>query len=728
MIITIANEDYEVLYTENPQDVTNSLMQERPKFFTYDTETDSEKDAIHIKKDRPFLGAVCLNHKVFVFPTTPKFLEKLPKWASMVKRVYAHNTTFDMHMTANIVGDHIPLAIKNWGDTMGLARLAFEAVSTRDGGDSLALKQIAKKYIDRNADQYEKEVKKWLKAKETQNRKVLSALLKGVGWSIKRLNEATKNFEPIPDEVLEIYDSWRKSYPVPTYQDVPMDIMLPYLAVDVILTRILVLKALPVIVFRKQESIMEREFKLLPVVFKMERAGIEVDREYLMECRKKLEDYIDKLYTRLHELTGRMFSVNQHAVIKKIYTEILGEEPENTRKQFLKKLADKGDEVAKLITRLRRLEKWKETYIERILKVSEYDGRFYTQLNQFNPVSGRFSGDAQQFPKEAIYTEEGYKYEEETGKKPPEEYVLFHPRRAFKGHIYYLDYSQVELRVQAHYTLYFGGDLNLCRAYMPFKCIHYKTGEEFDYKTVEGRKRWNELREGAPTNLHWEDALAQKWSAWIIPETGETWVPTDVHSSTTIKALKIMGFDVENMDEKTFKFWRGKGKQFNFMRNYGGGDAMAAQTLEITLEQAKAMNRGYTEAFPLVVTYQDHVIKTMRERGYVVNMYGRRYYVSNWNKHYKCANYLIQGSCADMLKEKMLQIDELLTKHNCKTRMILCVHDELQFEAAEGEEWVIAEIKKIMEDTPNILVPIVAEAEMTKTYWSEKKKVLNIVA
>lgn len=143
------------------------------------------------------------------------------------------------------------------------------------------------------------------------------------------------------------------------------------------------------------------------------------------------------------------------------------------------------------------------------------------------------------------------------------------------------------------------------------------------------------------------------------------------------------------------------------------------------------MNRGYTDAFPVVVTYQENVVVGMQRKGYVVNMSGRRYYLSDPRKFYKCANYLIQGSCADILKRKMIEIDNFMTANHLhdKLRMILCVHDELQFEQlVEGVEWAIWKIKEIMEDIPEVLVPIVAEVEYTETDWSAKKKVLLNVA
>jgi DNA polymerase-1 len=585
-------------------------------------------------------------------------------------------------MMANVCGDDAPLQITNWGDTMGLCRLIFEAVSAGDGGDSLALKKIASKYIDATSDRYEKDVKTWLKAKESQDKKVLMAMLKGAGtwrtnllnqempkWSLTRLQRALDGKEDVPCEVMEIYNQFNREYPKPTYKDVPLTTMIPYLAVDVILTNLLVRKATPVILHKEQQSVAKREFALIPVVYKMERVGLEVDRSYLQEAHYKMAQYIEDLKIRSYELAGREFNVGQHALIKDIYTDITGERPETTDKKFLSKQASNGDELAQVIKTLRRLEKWQSTYIEKMLNDSEYDGRFYTQMNAYNTVTGRFSGDAQQFPKDAISDGDGNE--------------VFNPRRAFKGRVYYLDYSQVELRVQAHYTMYFGGDLNLCRAYMPFKCYE---------------------RDGK----------------WYTEEGNVLWTPTDVHSATTIKALEAMGVDYRELDEKEFKRWRAIGKMFNFMRNYGGGDKKASEVLDIDIEQARALNQGYTNAFPLVIEYQRAVERAFYDKGYAQNLYGRRYYLSDSWRFYKAANYIIQGSCADMLKTKMIEIDNYLVLNKFKTKMIMCIHDELQFEVPPEEDWIIPHIKEIMENAPNIQIPIVCDVEFTETYWSEK--------
>lgn len=687
MIIEMAKQKYTVEFVEDTKNITEQLMKDRPNFITFDTET----DGLHIKKSRPFLAAVSWGTKVFVFDATKDNLYQLSNWSKNTRRIFCHNATYDMHMVANIINDDFVSYLK-MGDTMCLCRLAFEAVSVRDGGDSLALKHISKKYIDPQADQFERGVKSWLKSKEAQDKKILIAMLKSVGWSLKKVQNALDGAEDLPAEVVEILNNWNKHYPKPNYKDVPQEIMIPYLAVDVILTNVLVQKALPVIVERQQQTTMTREFNLLPVVFKMERQGMKVNREYLMDANYKLEQYIQDLKILSHQLAGIEFNVGQHKLIKQIYADRLGIEPKSTDKQFLTKQTREGDELARVISKLRRLEKWKETYIERILEASAYDGRMYTSMNQFNPISGRFSGDFQQFPKDRIVNEDGEE--------------IFHPRKAFtvtSDYMYFIDFSQIELRVQAHYTIPFGGDLNLCRAYMPFKCKHYIGGFEF-----------SDIND-------WNEKQADGSSAWLM-ENGKAWTPTDVHSATAIKALEAMNTDPNSLDEKQFKKWRSIGKSFNFMRNYGGGDAKAAEVLEIELEQAKAMNRGYTEAFPLVVQYQKWVDSVMDKQGYIENLYGRRYYLNNPNRFYKCANYMIQGSSADMLKEKMTEIDAYIQKKKLKMRMVMCIHDEIIFDVPKGEETHVEIIKKMMEYAPNILVPIVAEVERTSTTWGDKGK------
>jgi DNA polymerase-1 len=295
--------------------------------------------------------------------------------------------------------------------------------------------------------------------------------------------------------------------------------------------------------------------------------------------------------------------------------------------------------------------------------------------------------------------------------------------------IYYLDFSQIELRNQADYTLRVsGGDLNMCRAYMPFRCIHYRTGEWYNFKDVQKRKEWN---------LKQEDG---KTSVWLMPDQDyKPWTPTDNHSETTHNALMELGYEClekykhyipgknqdernlifgKELNEKAFKMARYKGKIFNFMKNYGGGMRAAMEQLDLPEIAAKALIKGYEVAFPEVITYQDAIVRRHAVNGYVQNMYGRRYYLDDNNKAYKLANYCVQGTCADMLKECIIKIDKLLQQF--QTRFIMNIHDELSFEVWQGEEFLIPQILEIMQNHEWHEIPIVADVEVTFNTWADK--------
>jgi DNA polymerase-1 len=276
---------------------------------------------------------------------------------------------------------------------------------------------------------------------------------------------------------------------------------------------------------------------------------------------------------------------------------------------------------------------------------------------------------------------------------------LFHPRRLVindEGYkTYYFDYSQMELRVQAQYTVdVSGGDSNLCRAFIPFNCKSLFTGETYPL----GSKDWD----------------SGEW----IDEHGNPWTPTDLHSVTTLEAFPELG----SAEHPEFSHYRRLGKMCNFLKNYGGGiEAIKHQIIDND-EIAVKLNKGYYNAFPKILEYQKWVEDNLTQYGFVENLYGRRYYLKSSNYYYKAYNYIIQGGCADIVKEKEIQVYEFLKPY--KSMMLLPIHDEIQIAIADGEEHLVPEIKRIMESVDDIMkdIPMVCDVEITHTSWADKEE------
>ena len=764
---------------------------------------DTETNGLHIKKAKPFLiifGWLIPGEedgRVFTFKPTPFNMQLCFKLAEKLKAFVWWNAKYDLHMMTNIGFRYDK---PNLFEGIALARCVVESIPARNGGDSMQLKHIGATYVHPEANAAERRIKELKRTIQAERVKILTTAIKqfdhptdtvtkfikletGKGttekwalenpdkvdlisspakWTKKRIEDFIKDVlhepEELPEDLRDFYQDWLAEYYPdhypgeklePTYLDIYQadpEAMIKYAGDDVITMLEFYRKAVPIVKSRAQQKVIKRENSLILPLYRMERVGIRVDREYLERSRQTLKAVIKQKRHRMWEICGQECTVGQDVLLKSIFRDKWNIEMEKCDKKALKDVARKhkgteAEELSIIIRSLRRLEKWYSTYCVRILNITSHDGRYYTQIAQCSAVSGRVGSDGQQFPKERILTDEGQKYEDEHGDfTAPESEEIFFPRRAFiptdKGKeegynaIYYLDYSQIELRNQADYTLKVsGGDLRMCRAYMPFRCVHYATGKEYDYQSPSGRLQWNEKQPNGK-------------SVWLMPdENNKPWTPTDVHSETTHNALVELGYEClekykhykpgsgmpersmifgRELDEKGFKMARYKGKIFNFMKNYGGGMRAAMDQLDLPEVAAKALIAGYETAFPHVVVYQDKVVRKHSIAGYVQNQYGRRYYIDDNQKAYKLANYLIQGTCADMLKEGIIEIDRLLL--NYKSRFIMNIHDELQFEIWKGEEFLIPEILKIMQSHEWHYVPIVSDVEVARTTWAEKEE------
>lgn len=599
---------------------------------------------------------------------------------------------------------------------MAVMRLVVEALSPRNGGDKLGLKALGVKYVHPYADNSEKLIDEAMTKLRGQRNKILAAALKQFPiegettptgrpkyWGIGAIEKFTKDImneiTDLPEDVREIWQEWEKEYPEPAYADIDPTLMRQYAGEDVATMLMLMEQAMPILIQRGQRSTLERERACLLPLYRMERGGLEVDFDYLLASKRKLKDYIISKRKELYEVAGREIKPSQSKEIVKLFMEKWSIHLESSDKQHMKQVIANFDgapkRFAQLINILRTSEKWYSTYIVRIEQSAAYDGKAYTQINSTGAISGRMSSDFQQFPKGAIKDEEGNE--------------LFEPRRIFKVAdedfvTVYIDYDQIELVIQSHYCVLMKAQgVNLPRAYMPYKCRHYITGEEYDYMTPEGRARVRE-----------KQAVAHEDSVWL-KEDGTPWTPTDMHTLTASNAYPHIPVDSEEFK----KDYRPKGKTTNFALNYGGKEGALMGPLSIEFEEAEKLVQAYENAYPEVIAYQNGIIAAHAKKGYLTNHYGRRYYLLNNRLAYTLANAVVQGSCADALKEAIIKLDEYLSDK--KSYMVMPIHDEQSFRVHRSEMHIIKDLLAIMESVFHwSLVPATAGVEISEDYWSNK--------
>jgi DNA polymerase-1 len=686
----------------------------RPKYPAFDTET----NGLNIKRHTPFLivfGFASTKEQVgYTFALdlelnpdiVPSMLYAVEKLFQRAEKVLAWNAKYDMHMLENI--GYTGLFDKNITDVPIYARLAHDSLAKNKGGVSLALKDYATRFIDPNAKAYEKRLtKERTKIKKKRNRKLVQDLMrepiplefrrvmknsKPQRWTLKIIDEILGDkvvgLTEMTPRVQRIIAEWDRTNPSEdNYQNLPREVLTKYAHYDVIFTIEAFMLVQPVAIARGQETTIKLEEELIMPLYRMENVGFAFNREYTLESKERLRSYILKKRKELCDIAGLKLKVNQHPTIKSILNGRFHLGIASTGADVLNKLKVENKEAQHfidLVSELRTLEKWYSTYIIKWLN-GEVDGRIYTQVNQAGTVSGRVSSDFQQFPQKPIYDDENN--------------LLFHPRKMIKvsggnyNKIFYLDYSQIELRFQALYTIYVsGGDTNLCRAYMPLHC--HRGTEKYDFNNTEHIAQWNS-------------------GDWYLDEAPDTlWTKTDLHGVMAMNA-----FPHTDPSQKDWKMYRKIGKTTNFACNYGATTGGLQRELGHTPELANHLYKMYLKTFPELKAYREYVTSMLGQQGFIEDLFGRKFYGMSAHEG---ANRLVQGSAADFLKMKMIKADAYLVKNNLKTRFQMNIHDEMSFELHDGEELVIAELTALMEGLPGTKVPIVADAEITSTTWDEK--------
>ncbi len=398
------------------------------------------------------------------------------------------------------------------------------------------------------------------------------------------------------------------------------------------------------------------EMPLVPVLVKMEEAGVKIDSVFLQKMSKEAGQTIATLEKNIFKLAGMTFNVNSPLQLKevlfgklKLSTQGVGKTKTgfSTAVDELEKLAARHP-IIKFIMQHRELAKLKNTYLDALPElINKTTGRVHTSYNQTVASTGRLSSNEPNLQNIPIRTELGREI-----------------RKAFiaeKGNVLIsADYSQIELRVAADLS----GDKKLMEIFKAGKDIHASTAA-FMHQLPESK---------------------------ITPELRRT--------AKEVNFGVLYGMGPHGLSQRT-------GMPYNRAKEFIDRYFATFIGLKNYLEEVKALARtlGYVETkYGRRLQLPDinsgvAQIKATAER--------------------LATNMPIQGTAADIIKMAMIAIHAGLPKVSPRAKMLLQVHDELVFEAPEADvKKVSAFIKNAMEEAVSLNVPVVAEVHSGKN-WQE---------
>ena len=195
----------------------------------------------------------------------------------------------------------------------------------------------------------------------------------------------------------------------------------------------------------------------------------------------------------------------------------------------------------------------------------------------------------------------------------------------------------------------------------------------------------------------------------------------DFHAST---AARVFGVEIDEVTPQM----RSRAKAVNFGIVYGQQAFGLAQSLEIPMAEAKDMIDRYFEAYPGVRSYLDETVAQAKDAGFAETMFGRRRYIPELSARNAvqrgfgertAMNHPMQGSAADIIKMAMNEVARRLLVEGFEAKLLLQVHDELDFSVPSGEiERLSALVKDVMENVVELRVPLIADVSWGRT-WAE---------
>jgi len=397
------------------------------------------------------------------------------------------------------------------------------------------------------------------------------------------------------------------------------------------------------------------EQPLVPVLFRMERAGVLVDRALLRAQSSELASRMLELQSQAHQEAGGVFNVDspkqlQEILFGKLGIPVMRKTPTgqpSTAEDVLEELAE-THRLPKLILEYRGMAKLKSTYTDNLpLQINPDTGRIHTSYHQAVAATGRLSSQDPNLQNIPIRTHEGRRI-----------------RQAFiapPGHsLVAADYSQIELRIMAHLS----GDATLLRAFAEDRDVHQATAAEV-FSTPLDQVSADQRRSAKAINF----GLMYGMSAFGLA-----------------RQLGIGRGDAQKYMDLYFERYPG-------VRRY----------MEETRRQAR--ETGYVET----VFGRRLYLPEIQSRNAALRQYAER----------SAINAPMQGTAADIIKRAMIEVDSWLQSSRIAARLIMQVHDELVLEVADDAiETIVGQTRTHMIRAADLSIPLKVDVGVGRN-WDE---------
>ncbi len=398
------------------------------------------------------------------------------------------------------------------------------------------------------------------------------------------------------------------------------------------------------------------EMPLINVLVSMEREGVNIDSETITNYSKELKGELAIIQNKIFEFAGKEFNIASPKQLGVVLFEDL-KVTSNPKRTKTKQYSTGEEELVKLVD--------KHPIINEILEFRSVNKLINTYVDVLPGLVHEKTGRIHTSFNQAITATgrlssnnpnlQNIPIREERGRKLRASFVARDDNSIF----FSADYSQIELRLMAHLS----EDKNMLEAFNKFSL--------------------------------------------------------DIHTATAAKIFKLG-------EEEVTREMRAKAKTANFGIIYGISAFGLSQRLNISRKEAKELIENYFETFPGVKLFMDKCIEIAREKEYVETIFGRRRYLPDINSRNavvrgfaerNAINAPIQGSAADIIKLAMINVQNKFEEQNLKSKMILQVHDELNFDVVKSELDVVEKIvSEEMTGVVKLKVPLEVESG-TGTNW-----------